>query len=87
MGSFPYKTLLIKVKRRVQDISIYAYVWRLSEAMSASSKVRLSSSASLHQLHIASIYSSRLVQVFVVLKVQPLALKWNGRLYFIVVRP
>jgi len=55
--------------------------------MSASSNVRLSSSASLRQLHIPSIYSSRLVQVFVVLKVHPLALKWNRQLYSIVVRP
>ena len=54
--------------------------------MSASSKVHLSSSASLYQLHIPSIYSSRLVQVFIVLKVQPSAFKWNRWLYSIVVR-
>ena len=54
--------------------------------MSASSKVHLSFSASFHQRHIPSIYSSRLVQVFIVLKVQPSAFKWNRWLYSIVVR-
>ena len=76
MGFFPYRTLLIRVKRGAQDISLYAYTWRSREAMSASS---------LCQLHILSIYSSCLVHVFVVLKVQPSALKWNHRLYPIVV--
>ena len=37
---------LIRVKRGAQDISLYAYTWRPREAMSASSKVRLSSLAS-----------------------------------------
>ena len=78
---------MIRAKRGVQDISLYAYAWRPSKALSALSKVRLSSLASLRRPYIPSIYSSRLVQVFVVLKVQPLALKWNRLLYSIVVGP
>ena len=77
----------LEFKHGAQDISLYAYAWKPSEAMPASSKVRLSSSASLRQLHILSIYSSHLVYVFVVLKVQSSALKWNRRLYSIVIRP
>ena len=51
---------------------IFPYMlMREGQAMSASSKVRLSSLASLRQLHIPSMYYSRLVQVFVVFKVQP----------------
>ena len=51
---------------------IFPYMlMREGQAMSASSKVRLSSLASLRQLHIPSMYSSHLVQVFVVFKVQP----------------
>ena len=52
------------------------------QAMSVLSKVRLSSSDSLRQLHILSIYSSHLVQEFVVFKVQPSALRWNHWLLF-----
>ena len=48
--------------------------------MSASSKVRLSFSASPRQLHIPSIYSSHLIQMFVVFRVQPLALRWNRQI-------
>ena len=44
---------------------------RGGQVMSTSSKVRSSSLASLHQLYISSVYSSYLVQVFVVFKVQP----------------
>ena len=60
---------LIRVYCGAQDISLYTYVWRPSKAMSDSSKVRLSPSASFRQLLIPSIYSSCLVQVFVDLKV------------------
>ena len=62
--SFPYRTLLVRVKRGAQDIFSYTYAWKPSKATLASSRVRLSSSASLRQLHIPSIYSSRLVQLF-----------------------
>ena len=48
--------------------------------MSASSKVRLSFSACPRQLHIRSIYSSHFIQMFVVFRVQPSALRWNRRL-------
>jgi len=76
---------LIKVKRGAQDIFVYAYVWRPSKAMSASLEVRLSFSASLYQLLIPSVYSSRFIQVFVVLKVHSSALRWNRWPYPIVV--
>ena len=71
---------LIKVNRGAQDISLYSHAWRLSKVMSDSSKVCLFPLASFCQLLIPSTYSSCLVQMFVDLKVQPSALRWNRRL-------
>ena len=79
--SFPYGILLIRVNRGAQDISIYTHAWRPSKAMSDSSKVRLSPSASFRQLLISSIYSSCLVQVFVDLRVHRHL--WGGTVDFI----
>ena len=81
IGSFPYGTPLIRVNRGAQDISLYTHTWRPSKAMSDSSKVRLSPSASFRQLLIPSIYSSCLVQVFVDLKVHRQL--WGGTIDFI----
>ena len=80
-NSFLVGLLFIRVIRGAQDISLYTYVWRPSKAISDSSKVCLSPSASFQQLLIPFTYSSRLVQMFVDLKVQPSALRWNRRLY------
>ena len=43
---FPYRTLLIRVKLGVQDVSLYTYVWRPSKAMLDLSKVYMPPSAS-----------------------------------------
>ena len=65
---------LIRVSRGAQDISLYIHAWGSSKAMSDSSKVYLSLSASFHQLLILSMHSSRLIQgALVSLDVEPSA--------------
>ena len=71
---------LIKVNPGAQDFSLYTHAWRPSKVMSDSLKVCLFPLASFCQLLIPSTYSSRFVQMFVNLKVQSLALRWNRRL-------
>ena len=74
--SFPYRTLLIRVKREAQDISIYMLM-RGGQVMSAPSAYPLQLPP--RQLHIPSIYYSHLIQMVVVFRVQSSALRWNRR--------
>ena len=72
----------IRVIRGAQDVSLYIHAWRPSKAMSDSSKVYFSPSASFCQLLILyaswSSYSS-------VVPVNLIVLSWNRRLYGVVV--
>ena len=53
----------IRVSRGAQVVSLYIHAWRLSKAMSDSSKVYLSPSPFFRQLLIMSMHSGLLIQV------------------------
>ena len=71
----------IRVSRGVQDVPLYIHAWKPSKAMSNPSKVYLSLSTSFRHLLIPSMHSGRLIQVLL----HPSALRWNYRLYGVVV--
>ena len=79
-GSFLVGIPLIRVSRGAQDVSLYIHAWRPSKAMSDSSKVYLSPSASFCQLLILSMHSGHLSQMSLISR-----RTCNRRLYGVVV--